>query len=258
MAGRRPRDEDDVSLFPFLSILACVIGVLTLLISALALAQMDNESVARSEQFQRVQERLQETRAEISQLQQDLQEKRDRIDDDSSPLQQDLAAARRMLEQLLRQIQELEATLEQPLELAAADDPQMLRRTQALEQMQQQLQQLQERIEQLQAEIAQRQLPPEASQVAILPGGSGVGLDPVFVECDGGSLVLHQGPEAKRIRSADLESDEAFLKLLDGVAASPTRTVVFLIRSDGLGTYHLARSVAETRGCPPWKTSRGR
>ena len=36
--ARRPRtDDDDVSLFPFLSIIACVIGVLTMMIATLAL-----------------------------------------------------------------------------------------------------------------------------------------------------------------------------------------------------------------------------
>ena len=55
-----------MSLFPFLSILACVIGILTLMITAIVIAQIDPESVNEKrvaaleddEEFQRkVQER---------------------------------------------------------------------------------------------------------------------------------------------------------------------------------------------------------
>ena len=35
----------EISLFPFLSILACVIGILTLMITAIVIAQIDPESV---------------------------------------------------------------------------------------------------------------------------------------------------------------------------------------------------------------------
>ena len=66
--ARRRGGDDDVSLFPFLSIIACVIGVLTLLISALALAQMDNEAVASLEQWEKTQRELASIRDEIERL----------------------------------------------------------------------------------------------------------------------------------------------------------------------------------------------
>ena len=46
MARRRRKKGVSVSLFPFLSILACVIGTLTLMITALALGQMDTDEMA--------------------------------------------------------------------------------------------------------------------------------------------------------------------------------------------------------------------
>ena len=43
---RRPQvEDDDVSLFPFLSIIAAVIGVLTLMIAAVTLGQMNQDDV---------------------------------------------------------------------------------------------------------------------------------------------------------------------------------------------------------------------
>ena len=41
MAKPKPNDAEPVSLFPFLSILACLIGVLTFIITGVAISQMD-------------------------------------------------------------------------------------------------------------------------------------------------------------------------------------------------------------------------
>ena len=72
MAGRRRREADDISLFPFLSILASIIGVLTLLISTMALTQMDSEDFASLEQFEKVQRDLKEMLEEIERQAQDM------------------------------------------------------------------------------------------------------------------------------------------------------------------------------------------
>jgi len=45
VARRRRRDGPSGSLFPFLSVLACVIGTLTLSLAALALGQMGDEKL---------------------------------------------------------------------------------------------------------------------------------------------------------------------------------------------------------------------
>ena len=49
MVRRRRSAEETVSLFPFLSILACVIGVLTLMITAMALGQMEESGPSEEE-----------------------------------------------------------------------------------------------------------------------------------------------------------------------------------------------------------------
>ena len=57
--ARRPRaNDDDISLFPFLSIIACVIGVLTMMIATLALAQTDTPDVALIEKYEQTQKEL--------------------------------------------------------------------------------------------------------------------------------------------------------------------------------------------------------
>ena len=42
---KKKKADLEVSLFPFLSILACVIGILTLMITAIVIAQIDPEAV---------------------------------------------------------------------------------------------------------------------------------------------------------------------------------------------------------------------
>ena len=42
---RKKKNDLQVSLFPFLSILACVLGILTLMITAIVIAQIDPQAV---------------------------------------------------------------------------------------------------------------------------------------------------------------------------------------------------------------------
>jgi len=42
---KKKNNDLQVSLFPFLSILACVLGILTLMITAIVIAQIDPEAV---------------------------------------------------------------------------------------------------------------------------------------------------------------------------------------------------------------------
>ena len=66
---RRPRTNDDeISLFPFLSIIACVIGVLTMMIATLALAQTDTPDVAQIENFEQDKKALDRTKTRIEQI----------------------------------------------------------------------------------------------------------------------------------------------------------------------------------------------
>ena len=52
--ARRAKTKVTVSLFPFMSILACVIGTLTLMLTAMALGQMDNDVVLSAERYEKV------------------------------------------------------------------------------------------------------------------------------------------------------------------------------------------------------------
>jgi uncharacterized membrane protein (DUF106 family) len=260
MARRRGEEDEGVSLFPFLSIIACVIGVLTLLISTLSLAQMgSNENVAELEYFEDLQRDLKELQEEIERLKKQLDEDALRKANEMDEEQRALAAARQRLDQLLKRIIELRKLLEQlqqnaqaardkAADAAKAGDAMRDELTGLKEQitkLQEDLASHKEQIAQLEKELDERKKPPKESEVSVLPSGSGLGFKPVFAECTGGSVVLHQADKQPRIRAADLAQNEDFLKLLSEVAASPKTTLVFLIRDNGLGTYHTARGLAD-------------
>ena len=72
MAKPKPNDAEAVSLFPFLSILACLIGVLTFIITAVAISQMDQSediaAVERTEKYAPLVAQLEQDKAELEKL----------------------------------------------------------------------------------------------------------------------------------------------------------------------------------------------
>lgn len=242
--ARRQKSQVTISLFPFLSILACVIGTLTLLITAMALGQMDNDTVISAEKYQKV----------IDQIRKDyeasleLRKKLDEIEAKAGDLLKKLADARVKLDELLS----LKAALlarqneSKPDDEILVFDP--LQAQKRLKELESEIQQQEEAKEKLMAEIKRRKEPPKEAEVMIQPSGSGTDLDPTFVECTPAGIAIYDGPDAHRVRRADLGTDETFLALLERIAGAEKKTIIFLVRDDGLGTYYAARDVANLNG----------
>jgi hypothetical protein len=226
--------------------LASIIGVLTLLISAMALAQMDNETVARAEQYEKVMKALKACEKEIAELKLQVGDEQIRTQEQVGEQQRKLVEAQLRLQDLLQQLEQIQVRGQGPKETVEIPDYDPAAGRESIDQMQQQQEQLKEQIAQLEKELEDRGKPPRESEVSILPGGSGLGFDPVFVECASGSIVLHNVDPPQRIRRADMAAEEAFIKLLDQVAQSEKQRVVFLVRDDGLSTYLAARSLADS------------
>ena len=241
---RRRRSKLSISLFPFLSILACVIGTLTLLITALALGQMDTDEVASELRLDYLKRQIEKTRARIEQLKEDLGEVESGADD----LQKQLADAIVELERLKRLkealLENVDKEVKPEIDVPTVD-PEMHEKRKA--QMEEELQSQEELKQKLLAELKQRKRPPEEAEVIIQPGGSGIDLEPTFVECAASGIVVYEGEKPRRVLRADLSSDKDFLALLDRVAADPKATVIFLVRDDALSTYYAALSLARSR-----------
>lgn len=241
---RRPRDnDDDVSLFPFLSIIACVIGVLTMMISTLALAQMDTKDVALIDEYESTSRELTEAEAAVAELQKIID---DRIGPDAATLREDLSRNEKELTELLKELQEVQKQLEEQKKVKVVIPQLDPAQRESVASMQSELEALEEELAQLEKELSERE---EASQskTSILPSGSGVNFTPHFVECAAGSIVLHTVDPPKLIRAADMVNDKDFIALLEKVANGVNDSIVFLIRSDGLGTYYAARKLCTDR-----------
>ena len=75
---KKKKNDLQISLFPFLSILACVIGILTLMITAIVIAQIDPEAVAEKvetafEDNEEFQEKIAEKKQELDKLRKEIQ-----------------------------------------------------------------------------------------------------------------------------------------------------------------------------------------
>lgn len=242
--ARRPRDnDDDISLFPFLSIIASVIGVLTMMIATLALAQMDTKDVALIDEYESTARQLTEEEKAVAELQKIID---DRIDPDAATLRDDLKRNEKELTQLLKELEEVQKQLKEQDKVKVVIPQLDPAQRESVASMQGELKALEEELAQLEKELSERE---EASQTktSILPSGSGVNFTPHFVECAAGSIVMHTLDPPKLIRAANMVNDKDFIALLETVANGVNDSVVFLIRSDGLGTYSAARKLCTDR-----------
>ena len=235
---RRRRKKLTVSLFPFLSVLACVIGTLTLMITALALGQMDTKEVASAVRLDFVKKQIEEYNKRIEALKAALA----KVDDTQKRLAETRAELKRLeLEKrLLFRDNEKEAP-KPDVKIPRVDEEAHKKR---MQQLAEELKQRQEVVKQLQEEIKKRKKPPEEAEVVIQPSGSGRDLKPSFVECAAGGIVLYTEDPPRRVHTNEMSKDEGFLALLDRVAKQPKGTVIFLVRDDGLGTYSRAAALA--------------
>lgn len=245
MARRRKTNDDDISLFPFLSIIASVIGVLTMMIATLALAQTDTPDVAEIEKYEQTQKDLKKAKERIEEL------KREIAVSNSSALE--LQAQKRMLgitieelQKMLEELERVERELEEQKKVEIVIPPLDKNARETASDMQTELETLKEELAQLEKDLAERKDSKEAN-VTVLPQGSGLNFTPHFVECAAGAIVMHNSPQPKRIRAAAMAKDEDFLKLLETVANGKDDSIVFLVRSDGLGTYSAAKKLCDDR-----------
>lgn len=239
MPRRRSDNDNDVSLFPFLSIIACLIGVLTVMISTLTLAQMDTADVAVIETWEKTQMELTRNDEEIAKLTASIAEQ---LGPDGASVRKRLVERQAMLDKLLKEQKQLQKTLaeQKAQEVVIPTIDESLRETAAS--MQAELEDLQKEIAQLEIEVKDRKDAAE-TKVTVAPSGSGVRMTPHFVECTKGALILHTVNPPKMIRAAEMVTDTDFIALLQAVANGVDDSIIFLIRSDGLPTYRAAKKL---------------
>jgi len=237
MARRRQSQEITISLFPFLSILACVIGVLTLVIMSLSLSQIakgrENEDDARAEEGAALKQSIAEMRTQIEELGKNKVAALEKI-----KLETQVADLKK----------EMTAPAEQPDAVKLKEDLADLEKAIAAENLAKQ--KIEEKKKEREDELARFEELKKKPKVLIQPSGGTSKIRPQFVEARKEGLVIHAPSKTIPVKLADLAKDANFKKLIDFVKAGEAKgqTIVFLIRQDALGTFTRARDVALAGG----------
>jgi hypothetical protein len=145
------------------------------------------------------------------------------------------------LEQERREIEELLKKKPEPVDQLQARAEQQ---KQQIQQEQAELRELQQQREQLEKQLTMLEEPPPEAEVQIVPSGSGKNLNPTFVECAAGNVVLYDGPQETRIPIGNLADSQVFAQLLNKVKQQADGSIIFLVRPDGISTYNTARRLA--------------
>ena len=229
--AKRSRDSGaSVNLFPFLSILVCIIGCLTLIIVVLNLISMSKAEGKEPEEVERAREYAILEKAQ-DEDEKSLDELRALVDA-LTQQNKDLLAKRQKLTMLKEMLDSAEKIDQAREELIAKY--QLL--VNANKQLDADEVVLLAEIEALKKEIEERQLPPDAAQVVVKPSGSGANTQPHFVEIADGMVIIHHSltEPAIEVPAGSLEINEDFKKLLDTIASKPYNTLILLVRgSDG-------------------------
>ena len=243
--ARRARKKQEVSLFQFLDILACVIGNLILIITAVVLEQVDTKPVADAAEYEAKLVKVKEQEQQIDELEKQLAEMRTQTASTSVELEkieEEVEAAEEKLREARSQVAKIPKT-PPPL------DPALLQEKKLREE---ELRKLVEEMTKIKAEIAEKQKKPEQS-ISLLPGkiaglAGGAPSKAVFVEINKDGLVifpdqpLWQEKKSVAIKAADIGKDAALGKLMTAVLADEAAIVTFLMRPDCLEVYNSAKA----------------
>ncbi len=232
--------KQSVSLFPFLDILACVIGNLILIIATVVLEQVDTKPVADAVHVDGLAKETKREEAKAAELRKQLSALQERSGATAKKLQ-DVRAKIALAKQRLRDAEARAKQASQPAQtpLDASAEFSKLDATRK---------QLEAEIKALEREIVERQRPPE-QMIAILPSGERGGPQSgVFVEAAKDGLIIHDGKAPWKVPLGKIPSDPQFKQLLEKVKQDPNSLVTFLVRSDGLAVLAAGQKAAAAAG----------
>jgi len=238
VARRRDRELAS-SLFPFLSVLACVIGTLTLLIAALAMNQVA-EGLRALDPSEPTPPELATQRAQVRALRHDHESARD------------VAAERAAARAELRALGILAASADSPESSDAAAERHIAARLSSarlarrLEALRREKHDLDQALAGMTRSLARPQQRDDRRAIRIHPQGRTLALRPFFVECrTEGVRIYYEGlDDSLFLDRRSRRGRSQFEVFLRRARSIPQHTVVFLIRPDGIDTYDWAVQTA--------------
>ena len=236
------------SLFPFLSILPWLIGILTLMIKLISdikaneTAGRGEEELARAKQHAAIQRQISDSQKQLENARAELKQK-----GAAQAKLQDLEDKRIVLRKQLAEndpanAKESDAQLQRLVETLIDQIAALKKERPALE----------KKLAELKAELEARKIKPDEKPAPVLiqPGGSGINRDTklIFIECNAtGVAILEKGGKKTPISTAAIGTEPALNNVLNAAKENPNSLVLFLIRTDGHPTYVKAAGWAENQ-----------
>lgn len=247
MARARP-SAPSVSLFPFMSILACLVGTIVVMICVLSLIQAQNMGGRPPQEVRDATDYVKATE-EVAQIEEELERLEAQRTQGTAEASQVIQEDRELDERIVRLRMKAEAAkageqtnrdLQRELELATLQLSQMVKEKPAYAR----------EIEEIKQELASRQKSPDelAAPIVVKPGGTGraAGRNLFFVEAAAGALTLFVSKSEKsRITAVSVGKDVEYDAFLERVAKTQGSTLVFLVRDDGWDAYTRGAGWAE-------------
>lgn len=232
-----------ISLFPFLDIIASVIGILTLMIKVVS----DIKALEQTKDKVQVEVALehQQVRKEIERKTQVREEIKERLKHHGSAVVEK------------NELEEKRVVLRRQLDAARAPedgDAALQRRLEALldqiAAMRKERPPLDEKIRELTVELEDRKLDPNAQPppVVVQPRGLGSADSSklFFIECEGGGVVIrHPDGEKTAVSLAAIPTEKMLSDFFNKARAEKNSMVLFLIRTDGNEAFQRAAGMAE-------------
>ena len=257
--ARRQKKKQEVSLFPFLDILACVIGNLILIITAVVLESVDSDKLAEQFANEAVQQQTEQNLLAIRELEESLKKlKQDSISSDSR-----IQKAQQQLVEAERQQREAQGRL---LEVPPPPPPPDDEDTGEIKKRELEIQEIIAEMKRIEAKIADKKKKPDQT-ISVLYENKGRGgvRRPFFVEITKNDLVLlpnaldyknlFDSEDPIKIPVAKAGSDKSFTKMMDYVLTHLGKTgllrrkrdtiITFLIRPEGVDSYRLVKKVVD-------------
>ena len=257
--ARRQKKKQEISLFPFLDILACVIGNLILIITAVVLESVDTDKLADLFQNEAIQKQTEENLATIR----GLEERLEKLKQDSSSSDSRVQKAQQQLVEAERAQREAKGRL---LNVPPPPPPPDDEDTSELKKRNLEIQEIIAEMKRIEAKIADKKKKPDQT-ISILYANKGRGgvRRPFFVEVKKDNLVLlpneldyknlFETEKPIKVPVAKMAGDKSFKKLLDYVLTHLGKTgllrrrrdtiITFLVRPEGVNSYRVAKKVVD-------------
>ena len=257
--ARRKKKKQEISLFPFLDILACVIGNLILIITAVVLESVDTDKLADLFQNEAIQKQTEENLATIR----GLEERLEKLKQDSNSSDSRVQKAQQQLVEAERAQREAKGRL---LDVPPPPPPPDDEDTAELKKRNLEIQEIIAEMKRIEAKIADKKKKPDQT-ISILYANKGRGgvRRPFFVEVKKDNLVLlpneldyknlFETEKPIKVPVAKMAGDKSFKKLLDYVLTHLGKTgllrrrrdtiITFLVRPEGVNSYRVAKKVVD-------------